>query len=838
MSEAFIGVNVRATLKNGVSVTGMVDSIDPHTQVLTLINATSGGPGKPRHMPTFRVAGQDVTDIQILSDDSDSMSSSSSASSPSESEPAVVVGGGSGGGYPSVSAMATGNKRTAPAHVDPAILSLGNRHGHRAVQEDDDDDDDDDEDDDGNGGGFTPHSGRTGTQTGQDTLSPSNPPTFDFQYFITGVKAPQGGSGGGKTNGFRQQPGTKRGDDKRDRAGGKKGAYPYSPSGDYATHTPRKSRDLPNHHHRQLNRTGYRNSPLPSDSEGLLDDSEPNNDQYYKYGNQYRSKGSSRPSRGYDSPGQNRRTPRQNGRKSDNHAWADECVDQFKEEEFDFQSNLGLFDKKKIFDEIRSNDPTDPETLLVNLNINTGYGRPSQPLATLVRNLAHNENVLDAAPTSNMATVASNGSDTHLGYDPLGDSALEDDASDSLAVAPLTQGQTSPDATSSSAPGRNGKPSTGVPPAGNASRSRNLGDWPMGASSISKRPTNSINDPFNLLSALKGTVVEDSPTGAGVSTRTSGSPHSLPHSPVTKPKFRSTSGVVVPAISETQAAEVDRLIAMEAGPNREQIIENAGRSCASRCLQILGGDRRIQPNNHNSPPAVFIMCGNNLQGSIALCAARHVANHGCEVHFFVAGPDRDLAKQVYFQQKLARSAGAILISDLAELPDQYIAPLDLIVDGLMAPHQKFTDMEDDGELEAVTRLIPWANDNKAPILALEAPSGLSSETLITQSATKPVSRRPSEAVTGSSSTITASGVKGAGSNSGTTSSVSTPSRNVIAPKWTLCLGAPSSVLTSRAISGELTLADIGIPHALWKRVGVRQWRMPWGADFLTALEYC
>jgi hypothetical protein len=58
------------------------------------------------------------------------------------------------------------------------------------------------------------------------------------------------------------------------------------------------------------------------------------------------------------------------------------------------------------------------------------------------------------------------------------------------------------------------------------------------------------------------------------------------------------------------------------------------------------------------------------------------------------------------------------------------------------------------------------------------------------------------------------------------------------PRWTLCLGAPKTGLRARALSGELFLADIGLPRLLWKRVGVPGWTVPpWGADYVIGLEY-
>lgn len=59
----------------------------------------------------------------------------------------------------------------------------------------------------------------------------------------------------------------------------------------------------------------------------------------------------------------------------------------------------------------------------------------------------------------------------------------------------------------------------------------------------------------------------------------------------------------------------------------------------------------------------------------------------------------------------------------------------------------------------------------------------------------------------------------------------------IQPKWTLCFGAPKQGCTSRAITGELFLADIGIPSVSWRNAGVKRCNIAWGAEFVLALEY-
>jgi len=72
---------------------------------------------------------------------------------------------------------------------------------------------------------------------------------------------------------------------------------------------------------------------------------------------------SSKGSKYNTSPGRQRK-----GRRAETNQWANGDVNLFKDEEFDFQTNLGLFDKKKEWAKIRETNNIAPETLLVNLN--------------------------------------------------------------------------------------------------------------------------------------------------------------------------------------------------------------------------------------------------------------------------------------------------------------------------------------------------------------------------------------------------------------------------------------------------------------------------------------
>ncbi|CAG8685006.1 11885_t:CDS:2, partial [Gigaspora rosea] len=104
---------------------------------------------------------------------------------------------------------------------------------------------------------------------------------------------------------------------------------------------------------------------------------------------------------------QSSRTPQSPARRSrrgrrQTHEWAGGDVNDFKSKEFDFQGNLDLFDKEKVFAEIRELDSTAPENLLVNINRNPNFrtnGRNggSQFNQTTLPKLASHENVLETS---------------------------------------------------------------------------------------------------------------------------------------------------------------------------------------------------------------------------------------------------------------------------------------------------------------------------------------------------------------------------------------------------------------------------------------------------------
>ncbi|GAB5593119.1 enhancer of mRNA decapping [Umbelopsis nana] len=250
-----------------------------------------------------------------------------------------------------------------------------------------------------------------------------------------------------------------------------------------------------------------------------------------------------------------------------------------------------------------------------------------------------------------------------------------------------------------------------------------------------------------------------------------------------------SSGILCPPVTAQQMTMVEQ----ECGLSRDQLIENAGRVSSMMALQTMGGFRRGSDQS-KAAPLVVMLAGNNTIGAYGFSAARHLANHGCTVVACTASapPYHGL---VATHQKMFEYAGGRTISSISQLPDK---PIDLIIDALMGVQYYYKDLLHDKKAhQSTTSLISWANANAAPILSLDFPSG-------NQYAQDYTSEGPHR----------------------------------IHPKWTLCLGAPKVGCNSRSVTGELYMADLGIPRGCWKRVGVKGGSgMPWGADFLVALEY-
>jgi len=226
----------------------------------------------------------------------------------------------------------------------------------------------------------------------------------------------------------------------------------------------------------------------------------------------------------------------------------------------------------------------------------------------------------------------------------------------------------------------------------------------------------------------------------------------------------------LPALAAADMAEVDRLATDVFGISLLQMMEQAGSHLAELAAVRLGGDARER--------RVLVAVGPGNNGGGGLAAARHLVNRGARVRVVLARPARRLSEAGRHQLATLLEMGVSCcmavydISD-AEMDDE-LARADLVIDAVLgyrgrgAPHDE------------VATLIERIRSADGRILSLDLPSGLDAD-----------SGEASEPSIRAAATLT----------------LALPKRGLLTE-------------TGREGAGDLYLADIGLPAALYERIGL------------------
>ncbi len=213
----------------------------------------------------------------------------------------------------------------------------------------------------------------------------------------------------------------------------------------------------------------------------------------------------------------------------------------------------------------------------------------------------------------------------------------------------------------------------------------------------------------------------------------------------------------VPWLSVAEMREVDRLMVEEFAIGLLQMMENAGRSLALLTRLLLGGSVR--------GTRIAILAGPGGNGGGGIAAARHLAAGGSEVSVHLSTQPEQLAAATAQQHRALLAAG---IPASGEPP---LDAVDLVLDAVLGYGQRGAPAGEAAEL------IRWSRGRR--VLALDVPSGLELET-------------------------------------------GTLHEPHVSAEATMTLALPKRSLDHKQpATGQLYLADIGVPARLYEHLGLQ-----------------
>jgi NAD(P)H-hydrate epimerase len=164
----------------------------------------------------------------------------------------------------------------------------------------------------------------------------------------------------------------------------------------------------------------------------------------------------------------------------------------------------------------------------------------------------------------------------------------------------------------------------------------------------------------------------------------------------------------VPYLTTEQMIEVDRAMIYDYKIELIQMMENAGRNLAH-----LARERFFDGNPRGK--RIVVLAGTGGNGGGALVGARRLHNYGAQVTVFITRADTDFrpipAHQLDILRRMQVSVAPADVIGQVDRPD-------LILDGVIGYSLKGAPRGAAGDL------IRWANAQDAPILSLDAPSGV------------------------------------------------------------------------------------------------------------------
>ncbi|KAK7203507.1 YjeF N-terminal domain-containing protein [Myxozyma melibiosi] len=369
---------------------------------------------------------------------------------------------------------------------------------------------------------------------------------------------------------------------------------------------------------------------------------------------------------------------RKNGRRFNgdyqDDSWVDEDTAEFKDTEFDFQSNLEKFNKKTVFDEIRLADTTDPTARLVSLNRKDGMNTVSahDVQQEHIRALLKKPPKKDFLPTENVlgSTVAA--------WQSLSDS--EDEETSQVVVQAVDE-----------------------------------------ASDIDKE----IRQQQRRISQARAMSRSSSRNATPPALRP---PRRLVYDTGERMAFG------CPTFTTEQILAVEQAATTLYSLTPEQLTENAGAAVAKLAISILGGKRRFERRRIqvNALPVVVVLAGNHETGARTIAGARMLVNRRVRVVVLFTDDSAELAAPkecIESQLRAFKAAGGKTTSRLDVLQATLRvldAPPELVIDALTGI--KLQDGVGSGVPGWMYEAAQFAATQRAPVMAVDMPAGVDTET--------------------------------------------------------------------------------------------------------------
>lgn len=218
---------------------------------------------------------------------------------------------------------------------------------------------------------------------------------------------------------------------------------------------------------------------------------------------------------------------------------------------------------------------------------------------------------------------------------------------------------------------------------------------------------------------------------------------------------------MIPSLTTAQMIEVDRAMIEDYHIELIQMMENAGRAFAELARRHLRGAAQGS--------SVVVLCGSGNNGGGGMTAARRLHNWGAQVVVALTKPADEYRGVPAHQLDILQRMKIPLVNS-ASLPSTPSLILDAVIGySLSGPPRG-----------AAAELIEWANQQPAPILALDTPSGLD----VTSGAAHDPTIRASATLT-----------------------LALPKQGLLTPH-------------SSSYVGGLYLADISVPPELYAKMGI------------------